>query len=111
MRRFFENKNNVAWFAIPFLFITALACIQGTAVDGHPMIATDSVLLAHGPSIPPDPWEGVRLAHGPSIPPDPWEGVRLAHGPSIPPDPWEGVRLAHGPSIPPDPWEGISIAA
>jgi hypothetical protein len=50
--------------------------------------------LAHAPSVPPDPWDGVRIAHAPSVPPDPWDGVRLAHAPSVPPDPWDGVRLS-----------------
>ena len=96
MRRFFKNENKVAFSAILFLFTAGIAwtSVQGIIANGHPMIAGDSVLFAHGPSIPPDPWEGVRLAHGPSIPPDPWEGVRVAHGPSIPPDPWEGVSIA-----------------
>ena len=80
MRRFFENENKIAFFAILFLFTAAFAwnSAQGTVVSGHSMIAAGSVLLAHGPTIPPDPWEGVRLAHGPTIPPDPWEGVSIA---------------------------------
>ena len=44
--------------------------------------------VSHGPSFPPDPWDG-KVAHGPSFPPDPWDG-RVAHGPSFPPDPWDG---------------------
>ena len=94
MRRFFKNENKVAFSAILFLFMATFArtFIPGPGVDGQPVIAADSVLFAHGPSLP-DPWEGVRTAHGPSLP-DPWEGVRVAHGPSIPPDPWEGVSIA-----------------
>jgi hypothetical protein len=80
-------------------------------INGNPCLTSlESELVAHGPSLPPDPWEPVRLAHGPSLPPDPWEPVRLAHGPSLPPDPWEPVRLAHGPSLPPDPWEPVRAA-
>jgi hypothetical protein len=59
--------------------------------------------VSHGPSFPPDPWDG-KIAHGPSFPPDPWDG-KIAHGPSFPPDPWDG-KVAHGPSFPPDPWDG-----
>ena len=72
MRRFFENENKVAILAILFLSTATLAwnSVQGTVVNGHSIIAADSVLLAHGPSVPPDPWDGVRLAHGPSVPPD-----------------------------------------
>jgi hypothetical protein len=44
--------------------------------------------VGHGPSFPPDPWDG-KVAHGPSFPPDPWDG-KVSHGPSFPPDPWDG---------------------
>jgi hypothetical protein len=68
MRRLFEDENRVAFFAIPFLLTAAFASssVPGTVVNIYPTITADPVLLAHGPSIPPDPWEGVRLAHGPS---------------------------------------------
>jgi hypothetical protein len=96
MRRLFASK--FALIAIPILFTSAftwnLVTSAGTIVVGHGMTAPDAVLLAHGPSMPPDPWDGVRIAHGPSMPPDPWDGVRIAHGPSMPPDPWDGVRIA-----------------
>ena len=51
-----------------------------------------AVLMAHGPSMPPDPWDGnLKVANGPSMPPDPWDGnLKVAHGPSMPPDPWDG---------------------
>ncbi len=52
----------------------------------------------------------LALAHSPSMPPDPWDGVRVAHSPSMPPDPWDGVRLAHSPSMPPDTWDGMADA-
>jgi len=42
----------------------------------------------HGPTFPPDPWEG-KVAHGPTFPPSPWDG-KVSHGPTFPPDPWEG---------------------
>jgi len=109
MRKFFAGK--FAFIAIFFLFTFAftwnLVHAAGATVGGLFVAVPDVTLLAHSPSIPPDPWDGVRLAHSPSIPPDPWDGVRLAHSPSIPPDPWDGVRLAHSPSIPPDPWDGV----
>jgi hypothetical protein len=32
-------------------------------------------MIANGPIIPPDPWDGnVTIANGPIIPPDPWDG-------------------------------------
>jgi hypothetical protein len=59
--------------------------------------------VSHGPTFPPDPWDG-KVAHGPTFPPDPWDG-KVAHGPTFPPDPWDG-KVAHGPTFPPDPWDG-----
>jgi len=47
-----------------------------------------------------------QVSHGPTFPPDPWDGkVAVAHGPTFPPDPWDG-KVAHGPTFPPDPWDG-----
>lgn len=34
--------------------------------------------VAHGPTMPPPPWEEIRVAHGPTMPPPPWEEIRLA---------------------------------
>ena len=89
MRTFFAGKS--AFFAVFSLFTFAftwnLVHGAGAIVGGLFLAAPDVTLLAHAPSIPPDPWD-VRLAHAPSIPPDPWD-VRLAHAPSIPPDPWD----------------------
>jgi len=73
-----------------------------------------NVMLADGPILPPDPWDGnVMLADGPILPPDPWDGnVMLADGPILPPDPWDGnVMLADGPILPPDPWDGNVMLA
>ena len=106
MRNFFNSKS--VFFAVLFLFTASFAwnISHGFGTAGgcrlaSPAFAPD-VRLAHGPTVPPDPWD-VRLAHGPTVPPDPWD-VRLAHGPTVPPDPWD-VRLAHGPTVPPDPWD------
>jgi hypothetical protein len=120
MRNQIENPKIYA--TVVLLFIIALVVHGFTGAAAPAVIGSFSLgitahdvppssVVAHSPTIPPDPWEeeGVRLAHSPTIPPDPWEeeGVRLAHSPTIPPDPWEeeGVRLAHSPTIPPDPWE------
>jgi hypothetical protein len=108
-------------FDLKFAFIALLSLltslftwnmVRGTRVASGSLAMVPGVtLVAHGPSLPPDPWDGVRIAHGPSLPPDPWDGVRIAHGPSLPPDPWDGVRIAHGPSLPPDPWDGVNLTA
>ena len=56
------------------------------AVCGFAAVAAPGV--SHGPTLPPDPWDG-KVAHGPTLPPDPWDG-KVAHGPTLPPDPWDG---------------------
>jgi hypothetical protein len=111
MQRFFENK--LAFVAIFVLFATAVAfnASQGneSPAAANKWRTSPVTQLAHGPSIPPDPWDGLAANHGPSIPPDPWDGnSKVQHGPSIPPDPWDGLAANHGPSIPPDPWDGNS---
>jgi len=81
--------------------VVSAAVLLSMAAYGFAAVAVPQV--SHGPSFPPDPWDG-KVAHGPSFPPDPWDG-KVAHGPSFPPDPWDG-KVAHGPSFPPDPWCG-----
>jgi hypothetical protein len=74
MRTFLENKLAAAVFP---LFALAFACSIAQGVDpvvpGRLLTDADLMLLAHGPSMPPDPWEKSRVAHGPSMPPEPWE--------------------------------------
>jgi len=50
---------------------------------------------------------GPQVAHGPTFPPNPWDG-KVAHGPTFPPNPWDG-KVAHGPTFPPNPWDGKSV--
>ena len=52
-----------------------------------------------------------RITHGPTMPPQPGEGLQLAHGPTMPPQPGEGLRLTHGPTMPPDPREALQVTA
>ena len=96
MRKFFASK--LAFVAVLFLFTSAFTwnIVEGggAIVGGHVLMAPDAVMLAHGPTFPPDPWDDVRIAHGPTFPPDPWDDVRIAHGPTFPPDPWDDVRIA-----------------
>src|ERR1022692_2668965 len=81
MRKFFASK--FAFIAVFFLFTSAFTwnLVHGgrATVGGHFLTVPDVTLLAHAPSIPPDPWDNVRIAHAPSIPPDPWDNVRIAH--------------------------------
>ena len=116
MRNLFENK--VFYAVTVFLFAVGFAwnAKPGPRSVGAERIwlLSDNELLAHGPVLPPDPWEGgTQVKHGPVLPPDPWEGGTLvAHGPVLPPDPWEGgTQVKHGPVLPPDPWEGGTTAA
>lgn len=51
-------------------------------------MAASAFAAGHGPTFPPDPWDG-KVAHGPTFPPDPWDG-KVSHGPTFPPDPWDG---------------------
>ena len=116
MSRLVESKFMFAVVFILFALACAANAIQGAGVGfpSHKLLA-GPVNVAHGPTMPPDPWDGqVTIAHGPTMPPDPWDGqVTIAHGPTMPPDPWDGqVTIAHGPTMPPDPWDGnLSITA
>jgi hypothetical protein len=91
MRKFFDSK--FAFIAVLSLFTSAftwnmLHGERAIVIDGgHLLMVPDVTLVAHGPTVPPDPWD-VRIAHGPTVPPDPWD-VRIAHGPTVPPDPWD----------------------
>jgi hypothetical protein len=110
MPSFFENKFTLS--AIAILFVVALAWnnSQGAAFPAAGLLLiAPAQSVAHGPNMPPDPWDGNLAAkHGPNMPPDPWDGNLAAkHGPNMPPDPWDGNLAAkHGPNMPPDPWDG-----
>jgi len=75
MRRFLQNTFT----------LTALLSLFALAVT----------LGDHGPTMPPDPWDGIAALrdHGPTMPPDPWDGIAALrdHGPTMPPDPWDGI--------------------
>jgi hypothetical protein len=93
MRTFFASK--IAFLAILMIFTAGCICniSQGAAITPADHFFLEAVpAVAHGPSMPPDPWDGnLALKHGPSMPPDPWDGnLALKHGPSMPPDPWDG---------------------
>ena len=59
MHRVLDNKYTVA--ATVCLFALAFACntFQGLApsLPGSVLINLDTVAVAHGPTMPPDPWE------------------------------------------------------
>ena len=118
MRNFFENRMFCAVVAWLFAAGFAFNAHQGTVAMRPSSLwsAVDLELVAHGPTLPPEPWQGEarQIAHGPTLPPEPWQGeARLvAHGPTLPPEPWQGeARLvAHGPTLPPEPWQGEATA-
>lgn len=97
MRRFMENKSAV--FTVMSLFALAFASNvaqgSGWALTARPLVSLEvQIATAHGPGMPPDPWEKTTVAHGPGMPPDPWEKTTVAHGPGMPPDPWEKTIAA-----------------
>src|ERR1700759_1278490 len=109
MRKFFENKFAFAATVLAFATAMALNAAYGmeSTLDSR-WNAPKTVLLASGPTMPPDPWQDGSLAmSGPTMPPDPWQDALLAmSGPTMPPDPWQDGGLAmSGPTMPPDPWQ------
>src|SRR5688572_7423191 len=98
--RIIESKLAFAITAIAFVSALVWNMNQGAGLSlpGHGVFAP--AVVAHGPTLPPDPWAGgntgnLLMAHGPTLPPDPWAGgntgnLLMAHGPTLPPDPWAG---------------------
>lgn len=107
IQRLMESKISFAITSCAFLAALGWNASQGAGLylPGHGSFVIPTTLIAHGPTLPPDPWE-MLTAHGPTLPPDPWE-MLTAHGPTLPPDPWE-MLTAHGPTLPPDPWEMLT---
>jgi len=117
MHRLFDNKYAYAANALVFALALAWNATQGTGLllPGHGTWTSGLVTVAHGPSLPPDPWVGGGAGAGGS------SRSLVAHGPSLPPDPWVGggagaggssrSLVAHGPSLPPDPWVGGGAGA
>ena len=117
MNRLFENKFAFAAIALVFALALGWNATQGTGLlfPGHATWTSGLVILAHGPSLPPDPWVGGGAGAGTD------SRSLIAHGPSLPPDPWVGggagagtdsrSLMAHGPSLPPDPWVGGGAGA
>ena len=63
MSRFF--KNHTMFAAIAILFLTVGSGLMNPAM-----------MVAHGPNMPPDPWDlRVTAPHGPNMPPDPWDAA------------------------------------
>jgi hypothetical protein len=89
--KFFANKY--VFCATAFVFALALGwnAAQGTELflPGHGSWM-QLITVAHGPSLPPDPWVGGGAGAG--------NGSRslTAHGPSLPPDPWVGGGAGAG---------------
>ena len=59
MSRFVENKFMFAAVFVLFALACALNAIQGAGVPvpSHKLLA-EAVNVAHGPIMPPDPWDG-----------------------------------------------------
>jgi hypothetical protein len=75
MRRFLDHYLTITAAATLF----ALAIAWNTSHGGQPLLpatlsgAPSVDLVAHGPTMPPDPWDWTQVAHGPTMPPDPWD--------------------------------------
>jgi hypothetical protein len=80
---------NVFWKSRLIRLAVCAAVMVCMAVYGFAAVSAPQV--SHGPTFPPDPWDG-KVAHGPTFPPDPWDG-KVAHGPTFPPDPWDGKSV------------------
>jgi hypothetical protein len=88
-------QNEFACATVLVLFLLAVAWNLSTTRIGsfsapgfRPAVAAN-LMVAHGGTFPPDPWECFTLAHGGTFLPDPWECFTVAHGGTFPPDPWE----------------------
>ena len=62
MRRFFSAKFALIAFSIVFTSAFTWNIIAGATALGHGLTAPSAVRIAHGPSMPPDPWDAVRIA-------------------------------------------------
>lgn len=100
MYKIFENKRVAVVMMALFVIAAGANSFMGGSMPAFSSclsFADTAVDVAHGPTLPPEPW----VAHGPTLPPEPWN--KLAHGPTLPPEPWN--KLAHGPTLPPEPWK------
>ncbi len=64
MRTFIASKLAVTAILTLFTLAFAWNLVQGSGLTrrGHSLPEAETVLVSHGPGIPPDPWEGVRLS-------------------------------------------------
>lgn len=60
------------------LFQIQLVCAGTVAMLALALSSKLAPAVAHGPTMPPPPWEEIRVAHGPTMPPPPWEEIRVA---------------------------------
>src|ERR1035441_4093683 len=73
-----ERYMNVLFKSRLVRLTVCAAIVVWMAAYGFAAVAMPQV--SHGPTLPPDPWDG-KVAHGPTLPPDPWDG-KVAHGPT-----------------------------
>ena len=64
MRNLFARK--IAFSVVLLLCASAITWNivhgAGAIVGRQTLMAPDAMLLAHSPTVPPDPWDGVRIA-------------------------------------------------
>ena len=80
MQRFFENKFAFATIFGLFAMAAAFNATQGysSPAAANQRTVSTGVQLAHGPNMPPDPWDWNKVQHGPNMPPDPWDWAKVA---------------------------------
>ena len=93
IRRVLENKFAFAAIVLAFALAVGLSAAYGSdlPLSSRVLLSSPVELADGGPSMPPDPWDGLVADGGPSMPPDPWDGLVADGGPSMPPDPWDGL--------------------
>ena len=71
--RFLQNKFTFAAVALMFALAFTFNAVTGAVAPSCGFVK-GPMLVAHGPILPPDPWDtNVTVAHGPILPPDPWD--------------------------------------
>jgi hypothetical protein len=94
MDKILDNKLVVVVAVALFVVALGANSLMGGSMPAFVSCLTFSdsaVNIAHGPTLPPEPWvaKAVKPAHGPTLPPEPWVANVVNHGPTLPPEPWK----------------------
>ncbi len=97
MDKILDNKLVVVIAVALFVVALGANSLMGGSMPAFVSCLTFSdsaVTIAHGPTLPPEPWvaaKAIKPAHGPTLPPEPWVAKvsKPSHGPTLPPEPWK----------------------